>query len=404
MTLFAPQGRWRVWTTHADASQLLRTWTSYEVSVPHSGVGGMKLVLPVDNPAADQLLDDPWAMLAYEVMDSQGVWSEPPNCRFLALKRTLNLPAGTCTLQGASLGWLTGKAVRWPAAEDVDGKKVFVNATAGHIAQWVYYWAVVRGALRDLFIDFDETTDSDGLPWAETFDVDYTVGVTWRQILDGLPGVVWRTDGTTLQLAQDVFADVPETAAVLYAGRDVTIDTVGSSLDDAAGEILVTGGTNSYGYATTAGLPRWGRWQKTLSASGSSHGGTLTAHATRELATSGAAHDTATVTLLPSARWRVFDTLFPGQQATIVIDDDTGGMAIWDESTWDGPAGWSHGPSWRRRISDRISEIVITDDGTTATASFTVGQDPGTATELITQTVLGLTGGRVLRRPLTGQG
>lgn len=405
MPIYDPQGRWRIWRD-GRPDVLLPEWVSYRVQVTRSGPGGFDLVLPLDAANVPEMVDDLWIALGYEVLDDDGSWNEPPQCRFIPLTRSIDAAAGTLTLTGASWGWLLGKAVRWPdlGFDNADGKAEFDNASAGAILQWHYYWAIMRKAIRLVTIDFDAAADSDGVAWAERYDVEYDRGVTLRQIFDGFStdGIVWRTYGDTIQVAQGEFADVPDTVPVMRAGIEVAPAVVKVDLTEAAGGVLLVA-NQMYARAVHPAIGPWGRWEISVSQSGTTGDATLDRLARQELATHGDSEPSATVTLLPSSDLRPFDTIRVGMFATVRMQYDEGRVWRWDISRWDSDETLGAGGSWSTEITSRIDEIVITDDGTNAEVALTLGARTRSPQELLLETTLGATGGRVARRPLSGR-
>lgn len=399
-------GRWRLLVDGA-AGPILPTWTSYRAQLPASGVGGVDLSLPAAAPGAATLLDDPWCGLVYEVMDGDGQWFEPPNGRFVILSRQMDTATDVATVKGASLGWLLGRVVRWPMpwAEDDQGKVTLAKATAGHVAQWFYYWAAVRAAVANIAIDWDAGQDSDGVPWSRIMTAVYERGVTWRQVMDGLAsdGIVWRFDAQTMRVAQGRFADVPAGAPMLYDGLDVTVDRVEQALDDVAGTVLALGSDNEYGQASVGVVPPWGRWDVSVSHSGTSDRVALGRLSADDLLTRGASMSSATITLLPTSRIRPWVDLVPGQETTVIIDPDQAPVWRWDQSRWDSTVPWGEPTPWHREVSGQVLELVAAGTPDAETVSATIGARRLAANETLTRTVTALTGGRVARGTLTGQ-
>lgn len=400
------EGRWRIWRNGAP-SDLLPEVISSKVQVLRSGPGGFEVVLPIDGVNVAELVDDLWIALGYEVLALDGTWIEPPSCRFIPLVRRINYDDSTLTISGASLGWIFGKVVRWPDPfrENSDGKIEFNDASAGTILQWHYYFGFVRRAIQNVTIDFDASADSDGVLWADRYDVDYERGVTFRQILDGFvaDGIVWRTYGDTLQVAQGTFADTPTEIPVLRGGIEVSPSVVEASLDNAVGTALLTAGPGLYAAATATNFGEWGRWEVSVSQQGVKGASTLDRLARAELARHGAVESTATVQLLPNAEWRAFDNVRVGSVVTVQYTFDEGRVWRWDRSRWDSDEPFGSGGTWSTEITGAIEEMVITDDGTETEVALTVGDRRRSAEELFAETTLGLTGGRVTRRPITGR-
>lgn len=405
MPIYDPQGRWRIWRD-GQPDVLLPEWISYKVQVTRSGPGGFELVLPIDGVNVDEMIADLWIALGYEVLDDDGSWNEPPSCRFLPTTRKIDTTAGTLTLSGASWGWLLGKAVRWPDPyfDNADGKAEFDNASAGAILQWHYYWAIMRKALRNITIDFDAAADSDGTAWVERYDVEYDRGVTLRQIFDGFTadGIIWRTYGDTIQVAQGEFADVPADIPVMRAGIEVEPAVVQVDLTSAAGAVLLVA-NDTYARAAKPAIGPFGRWETSVSQGGTTGDGTLERMARMELSTYGAAEPSATLTLLPSCELRPFDTVRVGMFATVRMNYDEGRVWRWDISRWDSDETLGSGGTWSSEITGRIDEMTITDDGTHAEVALTIGERSRSPQELLTESALGASGGRVTRRPLSGR-
>lgn len=464
--LYEPQGRWRVWID-ASPGPYLPEWVSYRIQIPRSGVGGFELVVPLDSPNSQPLRDDLFTALSYEVMDQFGEWSEPPQGRCIPVTRRIDYKAQTLTLTGGTYGWLLGKAIRWydSLQENVDGKKVFVNATVGTILAWHFNAAMDRYALQNLTIDFDGTYDSNGKVWLTTADVEYERGTPLKDIFDGFAslGILWRTSGSTIQVVQGEFADTPTDVPVMWSGIDVELDAFEVSLDSAAGAVLAVG-QNEVGYAMEPYVGPYGRWQVSASQSGTSTNSTLTTLATLDLQSRGPSRSGSTVTLLPSSDFLPFDTIKPGQVVSVRTTGEVDNVFYWDLSNWDedvwgdsisvtvnttrevNPAlqwdvskwdetlwglyvtkthyvttdhvfqtfrwdtsfwdedVWGVGGYWWEEVTDQIDEIVVADDGAHATVSFTVGTMTMDSRELLSRTVRSVTGGRVVRRSLTGVG
>jgi hypothetical protein len=402
VALYAPQGRW--WLDTSEGRFPLPEWVSYRVQVPRTGVGGFNLTLPRSGPNVATLMADPYASITFEVMADSGAWIEPPQARFLPLQRTYNSATGTVAITGAGLGWLTGRIVRGPYLfDDVNGKITFTNRTAGYILRWLWNDQVRRRAVVGITPDFDNVTDSNGEPWAETFTLAYERGVTLRQVLDGFAsdGVVWRMSGASWQAAQGAFDDEPSDIPTLYDGIDVQADQVSISMEEVAGSVLAIGGAGEVARSEVATTPRWGRWEVAQS-HGDTTGAALARLALAERLRRGLVKESATVTLLPSARYRPFQTVFPGQTVTVRFEAPPGFAGRWDVARWDS-GQWGGPPRWWESQTGRIEEIVIADDGRASTVSLQIGEHVGSPDDLVRTTVSALTGGVIVRGTATGR-
>lgn len=94
------------------------------------------------------------------------------------------------TTNSASGAWI-GAHLFIPNSASNDA--VFAGETPGSILATLIDRAVARGALPDLSYDFDGTADSQGQPWADTFDLTFHVGTSlldvWRHLVSlGMEG------------------------------------------------------------------------------------------------------------------------------------------------------------------------------------------------------------------------
>lgn len=400
--LYAPQGRF--WLDTSDGPMALPEWSSYRVSVPYSGVGGFDLTLPRQGLNVDRLMSDMQVAVVYEVMDEAGVWSEPPNCRFLPLKRTYQVSEGTVTVAGAGLGWLLGRVVRGPYLyDDADYRVGFTARSAGYILTWFWNAARTRRAVLGIAPDFDPFHDSNGDDWPETYDLDYDRGVTLRQALEGFEsdGLIWRLEGAKWQATYGAFGDTPTDVPTLFDGIDVAADQVSVDLAEAAGSVLAVGKDGYYAWAQSEGVGRWGRWEVSQS-HGSATGASVDRLAVAERARRGVSKEGATVTLLPSARFRPFDTIAPGQTVAIRFESPLGTAGYWNQSNWN-ETYWGGSGRWWETQSGVVNELVVADDGKQASVSFSIGSREFSSDDLVRQSVTALTGGSMVRGVLAGK-
>lgn len=400
--LHAPQGRW--WVDTDDGRFPLLGWTSYRTQVPRSGVGGFELEFPRSAPNAERIMEDLYASLVWEVMADNGQWIEPPQGRFLALQRAYNPGTETVRVAGGGLGWLLGRVIRAPYAHEGDGDKIqFTDKTAGYILRWFWNDQQRRRAVQGVEVGFDNVLDSNGDEWEQTFTLAYDRGVTLRQVLDGFAsaGVQWRFDGVEWQVAQGAFRDVPTEPLTLYDGIDVSADVIGVGVDEAAGTVWAFGGASEVAKSEVPVVPRWGRWEVAQNHSGTT-GAALARLAEAERVRRGAVRFSTTVTLLPSARFRPWETIFPDQQITVRFEAPSGFVGRWDSSRWD-DTYWGGPDRWWEAQSGRIEEMLVADNGRESTVSLTVGERALSPDDLMRSTVSALTGGVVVRGTATGR-
>lgn len=400
--LYAPQGRW--WLDTVDGLLPLPEWVSYRVQVPHSGVGGFDLTLPRQGLNVERLLADMQTALVYEVMAANGSWQEPPNCRFLPLKRTYNSKDSTVSVSGAGLGWLLGRIVRGPYAYDNDDHMVeFTARSAGYILSWFFNAQKVRRGVLGISPGFDLFHDSNGEDWPETYNIDYDRGLTLRQVMDGFEsdGLLWRMNGTSWEVVADAFGDTPADVPTLYDGIDVQADQVSVDLSEYAGTVLATGKDGYYAWSQTDTAGRWGRWEVAQS-HGQATGAAVDRLAVAERSRRGVRRESSTVTLLPSARFRPFDTIVPGQSIVVQYESPSTIAGRWNQSNWN-ETYWGGPGRWWESQGGPVNEIVVTDDGTASTVSLSIGAREASPDDLLRQAVTSLTGGVVVRGTLGGK-
>src|SRR5690606_31014100 len=126
-----------------------------------------------------QLLAQP-CEIALEWTDDGQTWTEPPDARFLRIKRGTDATdeAGVETFEMPGYGWQLRKVVLYPGpAPLVDGTRAFTSATPGTILQTFLAEAQARGALPALDWTFTTTHDSAGQPWAKILTIYYEPGL-----------------------------------------------------------------------------------------------------------------------------------------------------------------------------------------------------------------------------------
>ncbi len=224
--------------------------------------------------------------VAVEVSDGQSWW-EPEGGRFLRLKRGVDLTDRTATVKYTCPGyaWMARKAVLYPNASMVDGKRPFNAVSPGAILRTVLNEAHSRGAVPGLAATFTASLDSAGQPWAHTMTLAVDPGTDLLTLLLNLSdqGVIdWCMNGRTLEVYN------PETALArnlasgtapvdLRLGRDVDQAPDDGTLEDLSNAILIAG-ENGFTREVTnpEAIAPWGRWETYQSQSGVSDSGTAT--------------------------------------------------------------------------------------------------------------------------------
>lgn len=251
--------------------------TSLSLSVSHNAVGALELTY---SQLADQgnLLAaalESGLDIGAEINWGSG-WVEPPNCRFLLIKRSTNPanPAKMITLHCPSYGWLAGK-VRNLNLSAVEGKKSkhagerkFASASAGRIVKTLLDEHQDRrgDGIPLTRAGFSASQDSAGQSWTKTKTLYYPVGVDIGQVLTALADIDhcdWRTQGRALQMwnADTHFTD-RASSVKLQIGRELGDAPSEETLEDLVTHILVRGEKKvKTTVQNTSGPHPWGYWE-----------------------------------------------------------------------------------------------------------------------------------------------
>ncbi|MFI7705520.1 hypothetical protein [Nonomuraea sp. NPDC049480] len=222
--------------------------------------------------------------VAIEWSEDGQTWVEPPDSRFLRIRRgtAVTDESGVETFELPGYGWQLRKIVLFPGpAPLVDGKRAFTSATPGSILQTFLAEAKVRGALPELDWTFDTEQDSDNKPWAKILTIYYQPGLDALTTLINLAEqsvVDFRMVGRTLHVYNADSALARDRTAAprvdLRLGRDVLDAPDTGTLEDAASAVLVVGDEGfRRSYSSSAVLP-WGRWENYIGQGGVSDEGT----------------------------------------------------------------------------------------------------------------------------------
>lgn len=305
-----------------------------QVGHPLNDVPAMTLRYSRHAPGA-HLLAGP-CEVALEWTDDGQTWTEPPDARFLRIKRGTDITdeAGVQRFEMPGYGWQLRKIVLYPGpAPLVDGKRAFTSATPGSILQTFLAEAQARGALPALDWTFTTTHDSAGQPWAKILTIYYQPGLDALTTLINLAEqavVDFRMEGRTLHvynadttLARDLTA-APRVDLLL--GRDVLEAPDTGTLEDAANAVLVVGDEGlRRSYSSSASLP-WGRWENYIGQGGVSDEGTAFLLAESSLLRAARERVQHTREITPyGARWLPWRDYQPGDK--IIAPGDGGASA-----------------------------------------------------------------------------
>ena len=300
---------------------LLSAPLSFEAGAPLNDVSSLRLDYTSHAPGDDLLAQPCEVALEYS---TGGGWVEPPNARFLRIKRTSDSTDQTGKRSFACPGyaWQFKKAVLYPGGTLVDGKRQFAAVPAGAVLRTLVDEAKARGALAGMTAGFTASTDSAGQPWAATLTIALEPGVDLLTLLLNLSdqGVIdWRMNGRTLEVFNEGTVLAVDRSAGpglvdLRLGRDVDQAPDDATLEDVSTAILIAGeGGFTHEVTNASANAPWGRWETYQQQGGVSDEGTATAlaQAALERASGERVQITRAVTF-GAARWLPWADYAPG--------------------------------------------------------------------------------------------
>ncbi|MEV0617557.1 fibronectin type III domain-containing protein [Nonomuraea sp. NPDC050404] len=312
---------------------LLPSPLSFESAAPLNDVSSLRLDYST-HAAGAELLARP-CEIALEYL-AGGDWVEPPNGRVLRIKRGSDVTdqAGKRSYTCPGYAWQFKKAVLYPTAGMVDGKRQFNAVPVGAVLRTLIDEAKARGALDGMTAEFSSSVDSDGKEWAATLTIALEPGVDLLTLLLNLSdqGVIdWRMRGRELQVFNEgtvMATDRSSGPALvdLWLGRDVDQAPDDATLEDLSSAILIAGENGfTHEIANDPSASPWGRWETYQQQGGVSDAGT--AAALGQAALSRAAEERVQITrsvVFDVARWLPWANYAPGD--TVLAPGDGGGM------------------------------------------------------------------------------
>lgn len=216
--------------------------------------------------------------VAVEVSNDGQTYAEPDNSRFLYLRDGRDSVRADSPWDVECLAYLNRlkKALIPFTGLDSTGRRNFTNQKVGAILNTLLTEAQARGALTGMTWNFTATTDSAGVPWANSQTVAYEAGkdflaivMEWVQL--GLADVVTR--GRQLRLYNPGGGSVDTTVATspvtLRRGRDITEAPFRRTWENLADKAFVRGDSGINTTRTAAGaLTPWGTQEAFVSAGG----------------------------------------------------------------------------------------------------------------------------------------
>ncbi|WP_433235557.1 hypothetical protein ACQPYK_25550 [Streptosporangium sp. CA-135522] len=254
-----------------DAGLPLNDVSSLRLTYSSSALGATRLAQPCE--------------IAVEYSVNGGAWIEPENGRFLRIKRSGDDTdrAGTRSYDMPGYAWILRKLILYPGLGMVDGKRPFISVTPGVILRTLVDEGKGRGAAAGLAVNFTQTHDSAGQPWATTLSLGVEPGTDLLALLINFAeqGVVdWCMQGRTLHVYNadtELATNRADGSAPveLRLGRDIDSAPDDATLEDAASAILIMGEEGLRVEVTNpAATMPWGRWETHQSQGGVSDTGT----------------------------------------------------------------------------------------------------------------------------------
>ncbi|MFD0477991.1 hypothetical protein ACFQ0B_64890 [Nonomuraea thailandensis] len=308
--------------------------SGFELGDPLNDVPSLKVTYPDGGLNADLIAGH--CEVAVEYAANGGSWVEPPNARFLRIKRSGDSTdrTGSRSYDLPGWAWMLRKVVLYPNSAMVDGKRQFNAVSSGEILATFIQEGKARGALTHLEFNFSLSQDSDGKAWAKALTLAIEPGKDLLSVLINLgeQGVLdWRMQGRELQVFNPDTVLGKDRASGpapvdLRLGRDVTEAPDTGTLEDAVSAILIGGEAGlSVEVTNEAAVAPWGRWETYQSQSGVSDVGT--ARLLGENALERVARERVQVTrglMFDRARWLPFEHYQPGDY--VLAPGDGGAM------------------------------------------------------------------------------
>ncbi|UBU16685.1 phage tail protein [Nonomuraea gerenzanensis] len=319
-----------------DRLGVLPQHNGFELGDPLNDVPSLKVTYPDGGLNANLIAGH--CEVAVEYAANGGPWVEPPNARFLRIKRSGDSidRAGSRSYDLPGWAWLLRKVVLYPNGAMVDGKRQFNAVSAGAILLTFIQEGKARGALSGLTYNFSDTRDSDNKEWdsARRLTLAIEPGKDLLSVLINLSeqGVLdWRMQGRELQVFNpDTVLGTDRASGPspvdLRLGRDITEAPDTGTLEDAVSAILIGGEAGlSVEVTNPAAVAPWGRWETYQSQSGVSDAGTARLLGQNALERVGRERVQVTRGLmLDLARWLPFEHYQPGDY--LLAPGDGGAM------------------------------------------------------------------------------
>lgn len=242
---------------------------SLDVGWPLNDTSSLRLTYSAEAARAEWLATP--CEIAVEYAVDGGGWTEPPDSRFLLIKRQGNEAdqTGSRSYDLPGWSWQLRKLLLYPNNALVDGKRQFSAVTPGQLLRTFIQEGQSRSTLPGLSYDFTLDKDSAGQEWSAELTMGIEPGRDLLAMLLNLAeqGVIdWQMQGRTLRVFNGDAAlnrDLASGAAPvdLKLGRDVTEAPTTGTWENASNAILIAGEQGLSVEVTSPAILPWGRWE-----------------------------------------------------------------------------------------------------------------------------------------------
>lgn len=277
--------RFRVYAPDGASQGILPHPLTWEAGIPLNDMPSLTLTYPDGSDAAN-LLKSP-CEIGLELRDpNTGTFTEHPGCRFINIRRTLNLAdrPRIISFTMPSYGWML-KKVRWMDPDNPrlnkDNQIVYKSTmSAATPLVDIVNLAKARGNVPGMTVPFTPLVDTDGNNWPEVVrNVSFDYGQDAWSILDSFSRqgfFDWRmnkralecfkTDSTLKRMLDT------DTGVHLHSMLASTEEPVDRTLEEVAGTAVAIGDQGlTAGMVVMPDNPAnypWGKWDEAISASG----------------------------------------------------------------------------------------------------------------------------------------
>lgn len=277
--------RFRVYAPNGEARGVLPHPLSWEAGIPFNDMPSLTMTYPDGSDAAN-LLKQPCEVALELRNPNTGAFVEHPGCRFLNIRRSLDLASRPRILNFTmpSYGWML-KKVRWLDPDNPrlnkEGQIVYRTAVTPVTPLInMINLAKARQNIPGLEYNFTSNVDSSGTAWGGTVkNLSFDYGQDAWSVLDSLSKqgfFEWRMNGRTLEcfktnttLRRMLDTD---TGVHVHSMLATTEEPVDRTWEELAGTFVAIGDQNvTSGMVTMPDDPAnfpWGLWDEAISASG----------------------------------------------------------------------------------------------------------------------------------------